>query len=208
MNIEIKISKKPIEYKAAIDYLEERALNIHQNKQGELIWILEHQDVYTCGTSGKDEELLDPEKFPVFKSNRGGKWAYHGKGQKVVYFVLDMNVRGKEIKKLVRNVEKWIMEILNEYKIASHNDSENIGIWVKKNNLEYKIAAIGIKVKKWVAYHGFALNLNVEKSSYDGIIPCGISSKGIINFSEIQTLPSEDELNQVILNKFKKIFTD
>jgi len=208
MNIEIKISKKPIEYKAAIDYLEERALNIHQNKQGELIWILEHQDVYTCGTSGKDEELLDPEKFPVCKSNRGGKWTYHGKGQKVVYFVLDMNVRGKEIKKLVRNVEKWIMETLNEYKIASHNDSENIGIWVKKNNLEYKIAAIGIKVKKWVAYHGFALNLNVEKSSYDGIIPCGISSKGIINFSEIQTLPSEDELNQVILNKFKKIFTD
>ena len=99
------------------------------------------------------------------------------------------------------------MEILNEYRIASHNDSENIGIWVKKNNLEYKIAAIGIKVKKWVAYHGFALNLDVEKSSYDGIIPCGISSKGIINFSEIQTLPSEDELNQVILNKFKKIFT-
>ena len=208
MNIEIKISKKPVDYQKAIEELEQRTLQVHRKEKSELIWILEHKDVYTCGTSGKDSELLDKKKFPILKTNRGGKWTYHGSGQKIVYFVLDMNVRGKEIKQLVRNIEKWIIEILNEYKIEAFNDPNNVGIWIKKSNLDYKIAAIGIKVKKWVAYHGFALNLNVDKSFYDGIIPCGIHDKGIINFSEIKKLPSEDDINELIINKFKKIFTN
>jgi lipoyl(octanoyl) transferase len=206
MNIEIKISKKPILYQAAIDFLEERAFNIHSNKGRELIWILEHQDIYTCGTSGKDFELLEKNFLPTIKTNRGGKWTYHGKGQKVVYFVLDLNKRGREIKQLVRNVENWIIETLKVFKINSYNDPNNIGIWVKKDNLEYKIAAIGIKVKKWVAYHGFALNLDVNMNNYKAIIPCGIKDKGLINFSEIAKLPSEETINKVILDKFEKIF--
>jgi lipoyl(octanoyl) transferase len=176
------------------------------NKGRELIWILEHQDIYTCGTSGKDVELLEKNFLPTIKTNRGGKWTYHGKGQKIVYFVLDLNKRGKEIKQLVRNVENWIIETLKVFKINSYNDPNNIGIWVKKDNLEYKIAAIGIKVKKWVAYHGFALNLDVDMNNYKAIIPCGIKDKGLINFSEIAKLPSEETINKVILDKFKKIF--
>jgi lipoyl(octanoyl) transferase len=208
MKIQIKISKKPILYQKAYEYLEEKAKQVKEGTSPELIWILEHEDIYTCGTSGKEEQLLEKNKIPTFKTNRGGKWTYHGGGQKIVYFVLDMNVRGKEIKQLVRNIEKWIIEILNEYKIEAFNDPNNVGIWIKKSNLDYKIAAIGIKVKKWVAYHGFALNLNVDKSFYDGIIPCGIHDKGIINFSEIKKLPSEDDINELIINKFKKIFTN
>ena len=127
MNIEIKISKKPILYQAAIDFLEERAFDIHLNKGRELIWILEHQDIYTCGTSGKDVELLEKNFLPTIKTNRGGKWTYHGKGQKIVYFVLDLNKRGKEIKQLVRNVENWIIETLKVFKINSYNDPNNIG---------------------------------------------------------------------------------
>ena len=206
MNIEIKISKKPILYQAAIDFLEERAFDIHLNKGRELIWILEHQDIYTCGTSGKDVELLEKNFLPSIKTNRGGKWTYHGKGQKIVYFVLDLNKRGKEIKQLVRNVENWIIETLKVFKINSYNDPNNIGIWVKKDNLEYKIAAIGIKVKKWVAYHGFAINLDVDINNYKAIIPCGIKDKGLINFSEITKLPSEETINKVILDNFEKIF--
>ena len=208
MKIQIKISKKPVLYQKAYEYLEEKAKQVKQGTSPELIWILEHEDIYTCGTSGKEEQLLEKNKIPIFKTNRGGKWTYHGGGQKIVYFVLDMNVRGKEIKQLVRNIEKWIIKILNEYKIEAFNDPNNVGIWITKSNLDYKIAAIGIKVKKWVAYHGFALNLNVDKSFYDGIIPCGIHDKGIINFSEIKKLPSEDDINELIINKFKKIFTN
>jgi lipoyl(octanoyl) transferase len=208
MNIEIKISKKPIDYQVAIDFLEKRLADVIKNNANELVWILEHNNVYTCGTSGKEHELLQPNKLPTIRTNRGGKWTYHGKGQKVIYFVLNLNKRGKEIKKLVRNIEHWIIEILKEYEIHSYADPTNIGIWVKNNNSEYKIAAIGIKVKKWIAYHGFSINLNVNKDYYSGIIPCGITEKGIINFSDIKKLPSEENLNNTITKQFKKIFTN
>jgi lipoyl(octanoyl) transferase len=208
MNIEIKISKKPIDYQVAIDFLEKRLADVIKNNANELVWILEHNNVYTCGTSGKEHELLQPNKLPTIRTNRGGKWTYHGKGQKVIYFVLNLNKRGKEIKKLVRNIEHWIIEILKEYEIHSYADPTNIGIWVKNNNSEYKIAAIGIKVKKWIAYHGFSINLNVNKDYYSGIIPCGITEKGIINFSDIKKLPSEENLNNTIIKQFKKIFTN
>ena len=208
MNIEIKISKKPIDYQVAIDFLEKRLADVIKNNANELVWILEHNNVYTCGTSGKEHELLQPNKLPTIRTNRGGKWTYHGKGQKVIYFVLNLNKRGKEIKKLVRNIEHWIIEILKEYEICSYADPTNIGIWVKNNNSEYKIAAIGIKVKKWIAYHGFSINLNVNKDYYSGIIPCGITEKGIINFSDIKKLPSEENLNNTITKQFKKIFTN
>ena len=208
MNIEIKISKKPIDYQVAIDFLEKRLADVIKNNANELVWILEHNNVYTCGTSGKEHELLQPNKLPTIRTNRGGKWTYHGKGQKVIYFVLNLNKRGKEIKKLVRNIEYWIIEILKEYEIHSYADPTNIGIWVKNNNSEYKIAAIGIKVKKWIAYHGFSINLNVNKDYYSGIIPCGITEKGIINFSDIKKLPSEENLNNTITKQFKRIFTN
>jgi len=142
----------------------------------------------------------------VIETNRGGKFTFHGPGQKVVYFVLDLNIRGKEIKKFVRKIEFMIIDILKDLNIKSHADAKNIGIWVNRDNSEEKIAAIGIKVKKWILYHGFSLNINVDKNSYRGIVPCGISDKGIANVSDFIKPLSNTKINEIIKNNFFKVF--
>ena len=204
--MQIKISQKPVIYKEALDFLEQKVKKVHANIDDELIWILEHDSVYTKGISASDKDLLIPNLFPVVETNRGGKFTYHGPGQKIVYFIINLNKREKEIKKFVRNVEKWIIAILNDFNISSYADPKNIGIWVKKNNEENKIAAIGIKVKKWIAYHGFSLNINVNKSNYRGIVPCGISNKGIINISDLCAVPDDEKINSSIKENFYKLF--
>jgi lipoyl(octanoyl) transferase len=147
-----------------------------------------------------------PNLFPIIETNRGGKFTYHGPGQKIVYFVINLNKREKEIKKFVRNVEKWIIAVLNDFNISSFADPKNIGIWIRNNNEENKIAAIGIKVKKWIAYHGFSLNINVNKSHYRGIVPCGIFNKGIINISDLCNVPNDEKINNSIKENFYKLF--
>ena len=204
--MEIKISQKPVAYKKAIDFLEQRVEKVHANLEDELIWILEHDSVYTKGISASDKDLLLPNLFPVIATNRGGKFTYHGPGQKIVYFVLNLNKREKEIKKFVRHVEEWIISILKDFNISSFADPKNIGIWINNNSEENKIAAIGIKVKKWIAYHGFSLNINVNKTDYRGIVPCGISNKGIINISDLRTIPNDEIINNSIKKNFYKLF--
>jgi lipoyl(octanoyl) transferase len=204
--MEIKISHQPIAYKKAIDFLEQRVEKVHAELEDELIWILEHDSVYTKGVSATDKDLLVPNLFPVIETNRGGKYTYHGPGQKIVYFVINLNKREKEIKSFVRNVEKWIISILKDFNISSYSDPKNIGIWIKNNNKENKIAAIGIKVKKWIAYHGFSLNINVNKTDYRGIVPCGISNKGIINISDLRAIPNDENINNSIKENFYKLF--
>jgi lipoyl(octanoyl) transferase len=204
--MEIKISQKPVAYKKAIDFLEQRVEKVHANLEDELIWILEHDSVYTKGISASDKDLLLPNLFPVIATNRGGKFTYHGPGQKIVYFVINLNKREKEIKKFVRHVEEWIISILKDFNISSFADPKNIGIWVNNNSEENKIAAIGIKVKKWIAYHGFSLNINVNKTDYRGIVPCGISNKGIINISDLRAIPNDEIINNSIKENFYKLF--
>jgi lipoyl(octanoyl) transferase len=204
--MEIKISQKPVAYKKAIDFLEQRVEKVHANLEDELIWILEHDSVYTKGISASDKDLLLPNLFPVIVTNRGGKFTYHGPGQKIVYFVINLNKREKEIKKFVRHVEKWIISILKDFNISSFADPKNIGIWINNNSEENKIAAIGIKVKKWIAYHGFSLNINVNKTDYRGIVPCGISNKGIINISDLRAIPNDEIINNSIKENFYKLF--
>ena len=204
--MEIKISQKPVAYKKAIDFLEQRVEKVHANLEDELIWILEHDSVYTKGISASDKDLLLPNLFPVIATNRGGKFTYHGPGQKIVYFVINLNKREKEIKKFVRHVEEWIISILKDFNISSFADPKNIGIWINNNSEENKIAAIGIKVKKWIAYHGFSLNINVNKTDYRGIIPCGISNKGIINISDLRAIPNDEIINNSIKENFYKLF--
>ena len=205
MKLEIKISKKPIEYKKAIRFLEERVIKIQNKESGNLLWILEHPNLYSAGTSAKDKDLLNKNKFPVYKTNRGGQWTFHGDGQKIVYFAIDL-ASEKNLKKFVRKIENWIIKILNNYKIESSNDPDNIGIWVNNNNNLEKVAAIGIRVKKWVAFHGFALNINVDKKNYNGIIPCGIKDKGIANMSDLIDLSNLENINEIIILEFKKTF--
>ena len=186
MNIEIKKSVKPIKYNLAIDQLEQRLEQIKLNKKKELIWILEHEEVFTAGTNFKENEILD-KSINWVKTSRGGKVTYHGPGQLVFYFVIDLNKRGKNIKKLISGIENTIIDTLKEYEIESFADRKNIGIWHKnKSGKINKIAAIGIKVRKWIAYHGFAINISNDLLSYKKIISCGIKDKGVINLIKIK----------------------
>ena len=204
MNIEVKNSVKPIDYIESMKVLEQRVHDVFLGKKDELLWIIEHKPVYTAGISSKKIDLLD-KNLNVIKTNRGGKYTYHGPGQKVVYFVLNLNKREKDIKKLVGKIENCIMEILKEYKIESYTDNKNIGIWVGSKKNSMKIAAIGIKVKKWIAYHGFSLNISTDLSKYNKIIPCGIKDKGITSLKNIGVNNCTD-INEIIINKFLETF--
>ena len=206
MMIEIKKSIKPVKYEKAIFKLEKRLNEIHTKKNNELIWILEHQEVYTAGTSYKNDEVLD-KSIKLIKTNRGGKITHHGPGQLVFYFVIDLNTRGKNIRKLISSVENTIIGTLKEFKINTFADRKNIGIWHKRklNNITKieKVAAIGIKVKKWIAYHGFAININNNLDVYKKIIPCGIKDKEITNLIKIKK-QKYNNISEILINKFLK----
>ena len=202
MKIEIKRSTKPVEYKEAIDFLEKRLVQINQKKETELIWILEHPNIYTAGTSYNENEILD-KSINVVKTNRGGKITYHGPGQTICYFVIDLNKRKKDIRKFTTTIENIIIQTLKEYQINSFNDRNNIGIWVNHKNKIKKIAAIGIRVSRWIAYHGFAINVNNNLENYNKIIPCGIRNRSVSNLKLIKD-QNYDELNDKIINNFVK----
>ena len=184
MNIEIKKSAKPIKYEDAIDFLEDRLKNIHDNQKNDLIWILEHDEIYTAGTNYKENEILNKD-IKLIITKRGGKVTYHGPGQLICYFVIDLKKRKKDIRKFITLIEKTIIDSLSEFNIKSYGDPKNIGIWTNNKSNIKKIAAIGIRVSKWIAYHGFAININNDLSKYQNIIPCGITDKGITNLKEI-----------------------
>ena len=202
MKIEIKKSTKPVEYKEAIDFLEKRLVEINQKNVTELIWILEHPSIYTAGTSYNESEILD-KSINVVKTNRGGKITYHGPGQTICYFVIDLNKRKKDIRRFTTTIENTIIQTLKEYQINSFNDRDNIGIWVNHKNKIKKIAAIGIRVSRWIAYHGFAINVNNNLENYNKIIPCGIKNKSVSNLKLIKD-QNYDELNDKIINNFVK----
>ena len=183
MNIEIKKSIKPVNYFDAINILESRLKELYENREQELIWTLEHNEVFTAGTSYKESEILD-KSIKILETNRGGKITYHGPGQLICYFVLDLR-KNKDIRKFITIIEKTIIQTLKFYKIETFPDKDNIGIWYKYNNEVKKIAAIGIRVSKWIAYHGFAININNDLENYKKIIPCGISNKGVTNLKNI-----------------------
>ena len=204
MNIEVIKSIKSVDYTKSMKILEKRVHDVYSGKKDELLWILEHRSVYTSGTSSKSSDLLD-KNLKVLKTNRGGKHTYHGPGQKVVYFVLNLNKREKDIRKLVRKIEKCIIDVLKEYNIKSYADRENIGIWVGKKNNPLKIGAIGIRVKKWIAYHGFSLNISNDLTRYDGIIPCGIKNRGITNLKNLG-INNYKDVEKIIIKKFLNTF--
>ena len=183
MSIEIKKSIKPVNYFDAINLLESRLKDLYENNEKELIWTLEHNKVFTAGTSYKENEIID-KSIKILETNRGGKITYHGPGQLICYFVLDLRNK-KDIRKFITIIEKTIIQTLKLYKIETFPDKDNIGIWFKANNEVKKIAAIGIRVSKWIAYHGFAININNDLENYKKIIPCGISDRGVTNLKSI-----------------------
>ena len=204
MDIEVKNSVKPVDYIESIKILEQRAEDVFLGNKGELLWILEHNSVYTAGTSSNENDLIN-KNLKIIKTNRGGKYTLHSPGQKVVYFVLNLNKRERDIRKLVSKIENCIIQTLKEYKIESYNDSKNIGIWVNKQKNSKKIAAIGIRVKKWVAYHGFSLNVCNDLSKYKGIIPCGVKDRGITSLKDMG-VKNYNNIEKVIIKKFLNTF--
>ena len=183
MNIEIKKSIKPINYFDAINILEKRLEDLYAHINKELIWTLEHDEIFTAGTSYKENEILD-NSIDLIKTNRGGKITCHAPGQLICYFVIDLRKK-KDIRKFISCIEKTIIETLKYYKIETFSDKDNIGIWHKKNDSVNKVAAIGVRVKKWIAYHGFAVNINNNLDQYKKIIPCGVKDKGVTNLISI-----------------------
>ena len=204
MNIEVKKSKKPLDYTRTIKILEKRAHDVSLGLKNELLWVLEHKTVYTSGKTSKDHEVID-KSIKVIKTNRGGKITLHAPGQKIVYFVINLNKRGKDIRKLLNKIQGCIISILKEYNIKSFPDKKNIGIWVKDKTKSKKIGAIGIRVKKWIAYHGFALNVSNDLSGYGKIIPCGIKNKGVTSIKKLGVKKYKN-INKIIIKNFLNSF--
>ena len=202
MKIEIKKSQKPVKYDDALVFLEKRLLEISQKKSSDLIWILEHEEIYTAGTSAKENEILD-KSIKIKKTNRGGKITYHGPGQLICYFVIDLKKEKKDIRKFISLIEKTIIETLKSYNIDTYADKDNIGIWYNDNSKIKKVSAIGVRVSKWIAYHGFSININNDLKKYNKIIPCGIKNKAVTNLESIKKNKYAN-LKKVLLNNLIK----
>ena len=201
MTVEIKKSQNPVKYEDAISCMEDRLKEIDLKKVDDLIWVLEHDHIYTSGTSYNENEIID-KSINIIKTNRGGKITYHGPGQLICYFVIDLNKCKKDIRKFISVIEKSIIETLKLYDIETFADKENIGIWYNDNSTIKKVAAIGVRVSKWIAYHGFSININNDLKRYDAIIPCGIKDKGITNLKQIKN-QNYDELKNKLIEIFK-----
>jgi lipoyl(octanoyl) transferase len=206
MNIEIKKTTKPVKYLEAIKFLEERLQEINNGKKEDLIWILEHDEIYTAGTNYKEDEILNKD-IELTKTNRGGKITWHGPGQLICYFVIDLKKRKKDIRKFITLIEKTIIESLSEFNVQTFGDPKNIGIWTNHNNKVSKVAAIGVRVSKWIAYHGFAINIDNNLSNYKNIIPCGIKDKGVINLKKLND-QNYKKLGEIVIEKFSKNLED
>ena len=201
MNIQIKISKRPISYRKAINFLNKRVSDLKKNKNKELLWILEHPTTYTAGIRFNHNEVLD-KTIKIIKTDRGGKITLHNPGQKIVYFVINLNNRKKDIRRTIAMIEKSIIEFLKIYKINAKSDRKNVGIWVKNK----KIAAIGLRVSRWIAYHGCSININNNLVEYSNILPCGLDNKkvtSIYNEKKINTKNVEKKLLEIFLKNIR-----
>ena len=199
MRIDLKKSSKPIKYSEAISYMEKRVNNLNSGSSNELIWILEHPHTFTGGASYKKSEILD-KSIRVIETSRGGKITCHGPGQLICYFVIDLKKRDKDIRKFINIIESSIIESLITYGIRTKSDRKNIGIWIDIDGKRKKIGAIGIRVKKWIAFHGFSLNIENDLRMYKKIIPCGINNCGITNLKEIKKQNYKD-LPNILFDK-------
>jgi len=204
------ISSNPIPYPFALDFMKKRAQDIARGEANELIWLLEHPPLYTAGTSAKETDLLQPKKLPIFEAGRGGQYTYHGPGQRVVYVMLDLTKRQRDIRALVKFLQAWIIATLANHNIKGEIREDRIGVWVKRpergKNCEDKIAAIGVRVSRWVSFHGISINIAPDLSHYNGIVPCGISDYGVTSFEDLGHIISLEEVDISLKEAFEKKF--
>jgi lipoyl(octanoyl) transferase len=184
IEIEWRVSDAPVPYPEALAFMEERARAIRAGSAPECVWLLEHPPLFTAGTSADPSELLNPQDFPVYEAGRGGRYTYHGPGQRVGYVMLDLEKRGKDIRCFVHALESWMIDTLAEFDISAHRAEGRIGIWIGDGAEEAKIGALGVRVKRWVTLHGFALNVAPDLSHFSGIVPCGIAEYGVTSLAE------------------------
>ncbi len=203
------ISDELIPYPKAVEFMKARVKEIANGDANELVWLLEHPPLYTSGTSAKQKDLIDPNKFPVFDSGRGGQYTYHGPGQRVIYVMLDLSKRGRDIRAFVKSLEKLIIETLGQFNINGEIIDDRVGVWIRrpeKNNKADKIAAIGVRVSRWVSFHGISLNISPTLSHYNGIVPCGINDYGITSFEDLGHIISMAQVDLILREKFEQIF--
>ena len=208
--IEYFIDEQSISYPVAIKFMESKVDKIKSGLSKEFIWFLEHNEIYTAGTSARNEDLLDSKKFPIYQTNRGGQYTYHGPGQRIIYLMLDLKRRGYNIRRFINQLESWIIKSLKTIDIESHTNQDKIGIWVSKKGgpklSEEKIASIGLRVRKGITFHGICLNVNPNLENYKGIKPCGFSSEETTSLEDIGIKISQKELDEVLINNFEKVF--
>ena len=205
--MEFKIDTLPQDFKASIQSMEKRVNNIIDQTEGEMTWLLNYPAIYTCGASKNDDDLLDKSKFPIFKTNRGGKYTYHGPGQRIIYLMVDLNQRNKDIKEFMKLIENIILKTLKRFGVNGILDHEHHGIFIKKDDENlYKIASIGVKFKKWVSYHGFSFNLNPNLEHYSGINPCGLDSKNVTSLSDIGIEFDKEIFDNIIIEEINNVF--
>lgn len=184
-DIEWRVSDAPVPYQEALAFMEARAVAVREGTENELVWLLEHPPLFTAGTSADPAELINPLGFPVFEAGRGGRYTYHGPGQRVGYVILDLDKRGRDIRCFVHSLEGWMIDTLAELGVSAHRADGRIGIWVGEGSGERKIGALGVRVKRWVTLHGFALNVAPDLTHFTGIVPCGIAQYGVTSLAEL-----------------------
>ena len=205
--VEWRISSQPVAYPTALAAMEERVEAIRAGRAPELCWLLEHPPLYTAGTSARPEDLLAPTRFPVFPTGRGGQYTYHGPGQRVAYLMLDLQRRGPDLRAYIWRLEEWVIRTLEHFNLRGERRQGRVGIWLTKpDGAEAKIAAIGVRIRRWVTYHGVAINLDPDLEHFSGIVPCGVRGYGVTSFADLGLTTSMPELDSVLIDSFGAVF--
>jgi len=207
--IEWRWSETPVPYPTAVEEMERRVAAIRAGDAAELVWLLEHPPLYTAGTSAREEDLLEPGRLPVYRSGRGGQYTYHGPGQRVAYVMLDLSQRGLDVRCHVHRLEEWMIQSLVRFGVRGERRDNRVGIWIARlGGGDEKIAAIGVRVRRWVTYHGVALNVDPDLDHYRGIIPCGITEHGVTSLAALGVIASTAEVDQALGATFAEVFAD
>jgi lipoate-protein ligase B len=205
--IEWRISDRPVAYGDALAFMEERVAAIRAGRAPECVWLLEHPPLYTAGTSAKPEDLLWRDRFPVYQAGRGGQFTYHGPGQRVAYVMLDLTRRGRDVRRFVHDLEEWLIRTLAGFTVKGERREGRVGIWVERGaGREDKVAAIGVRVRQWVSFHGVALNVDPELSHFQGIVPCGISRHGVTSLWDLGHTPAMPEVDSALMAAWTDVF--
>jgi lipoyl(octanoyl) transferase len=201
-----EVATKLVPYIEAVARMEQEAEVIARGEVAELVWLVEHPALYTAGTSAKAADLIAPDRFPVFQTGRGGQYTYHGPGQRVAYVMLDLRKRGQDVRAFVAGLERWIIATLTDFGISGETREDRVGVWVNRSFREDKIAALGIRVRRGVTFHGISININPDLSHFDGIVPCGVIEHGVTSFADLGMTASMDRLDDALATRFQQIF--